>query len=264
MTVDRSTTFAPGVYRLPAPADDNAHAVIHVRGDDVTIDFAGVTLDGAPPADATPDQFRGTAVRIDGGKNVTIKNLVVRGYKVAVHARDVERLHLSNCDFSYNYRPRLKSTLEREDTSDWLSFHHNDDDEWLRYGAAIYLHDCDGAEVERCTVTGGFNGLLMTKCDDGKFWNNNFSFNSGVGIGLYRSCNNRVMHNKLDWNVRGYSHGVYHRGQDSAAILVYEQSCENTFAYNSATHSGDGFFLWAGQTTRSEEHTSELQSQSNL
>jgi parallel beta-helix repeat protein len=58
-----------------------------------------------------------------------------------------------------------------------------------------------------------------------------------------------VVHNRLDWNVRGYSHGVYHRGQDSAAILLYEQSSHNTFAYNSATHSGDGLFLWAGQTT---------------
>ena len=30
---------------------------------------------------------------------------------------------------------------------------------------------------------------------------------------------------------------------------MYEQSSENVFAYNSATHSGDGFFLWAGQST---------------
>jgi hypothetical protein len=30
---------------------------------------------------------------------------------------------------------------------------------------------------------------------------------------------------------------------------VYEQSSNNLFAFNSATHSGDGFFLWAGQST---------------
>ena len=246
MTIDRSMHFDPGTYRLRATADG---VVLNVRGDDVTIDFRGATLDGSPSDEATPDQFTGTAVRIDGGRNVTIKNLVARGYKIGVHARNVEKIRIVDCDFSYNYRPRLKSTLEREDESDWLSFHHNDQDEWLRYGAGIYLHDCDHAEVKGCSVTGGFNGLLMTRCDDGLFWNNNFSFNSGVGVGLYRSSGDRVMHNRLDWNVRGYSHGVYHRGQDSAAILVYEQSCNNTFAYNSATHSGDGFFLWAGQTT---------------
>jgi hypothetical protein len=49
--------------------------------------------------------------------------------------------------------------------------------------------------------------------------------------------------------VRGFSYGVYNRGQDSAGILIYEQSHRNTFAYNSVTHGGDGFFLWAGQTT---------------
>jgi hypothetical protein len=57
------------------------------------------------------------------------------------------------------------------------------------------------------------------------------------------------MHNRLDWNVRGYSHGFYERGQDSAGILLYEQSIENTIAYNSVTHCGDGLFLWAGQST---------------
>ncbi|MCH8977961.1 MAG: right-handed parallel beta-helix repeat-containing protein, partial [Armatimonadetes bacterium] len=55
--------------------------------------------------------------------------------------------------------------------------------------------------------------------------------------------------NNVDWCVRGYSHGVYNRGQDSAGILVYEQSNDNVFAYNSVTHGGDGFFLWAGRTT---------------
>jgi parallel beta-helix repeat protein len=80
-------------------------------------------------------------------------------------------------------------------------------------------------------------------------YNNDISFNSGLGIGLYRSSYNRIMHNKLDWNARGYSHGKYARGQDSSAILLYEQSSHNTIAYNSGTHSGDGLFLWAGQST---------------
>ena len=66
---------------------------------------------------------------------------------------------------------------------------------------------------------------------------------------MYRSSDNQVMNNKFDWCVRGFSYGVYNRGQDSAGILVYEQSSRNTFAYNSVTHGGDGFFLWAGQRT---------------
>ncbi len=57
------------------------------------------------------------------------------------------------------------------------------------------------------------------------------------------------MHNRIDWCVRGYSHGFYNRGQDSAGLLMYEQSSRNMVAYNSITHGGDGLFLWAGQST---------------
>jgi hypothetical protein len=57
------------------------------------------------------------------------------------------------------------------------------------------------------------------------------------------------MHNRIDWCVRGYGHGFYNRGQDSAGILMYEQSSGNVVAYNSVTHGGDGLFLWAGQST---------------
>jgi parallel beta-helix repeat protein len=81
------------------------------------------------------------------------------------------------------------------------------------------------------------------------------SFNSGWGLAMYRSSHNTVAHNKFDWCIRGYSHGVYNRGQDSAGILVYEQCCDNVFAFNSATHGGDGFFLFAGLETLDETGT---------
>ena len=81
-------------------------------------------------------------------------------------------------------------------------------------------------------------------------YNNDFSFNSGIGIGLYRSSNNRIMYNRVIFNVRGYSHGVYNPGQNSAGMLVYEQSNNNLFYGNNVTHGGDGFFFWAGQTKK--------------
>lgn len=93
------------------------------------------------------------------------------------------------------------------------------------------------------------NGILLVRSDSLRLWNNTVSFNSGVGFGLYRSSDNVIAHNHADYNVRGYSHGFYRRGQDSAALLIYEQSCRNVVAYNSMTHGGDGLFLWAGQTT---------------
>ena len=53
------------------------------------------------------------------------------------------------------------------------------------------------------------------------YLNNNFSGSiRGKGIGMYRSSRNKILNNNLDFNVRGYSHGIFNRGQDSADILV--------------------------------------------
>ncbi|MBI1225920.1 MAG: hypothetical protein GC192_11850 [Bacteroidetes bacterium] len=245
MIITQTATIHLDTFFLSAA--DSLHSALVIEGENITVDFAGAILDGGEGKE-TPDQFVGTGIVIKG-KNITLKNAVVRGFKVAIFAEGVDSLKLIDCDLSYNWRPRLRSIREREDFSDWLSFHQNEKDEWLRYGAAIYLKNCQKALVRGCTATQGMNGLLLTGCNDGLFYNNKFHFNSGLGVGMYRSSRNHLMHNQLDWNVRGYSHGFYQRGQDSAGILVYEQSNENTFAYNSATHSGDGFFLWAGQRT---------------
>ncbi len=251
MVISKSCRIKPKSYGIAPAAALQAGApyrpVIAVVGENIEVDFQNAEL--RSPADPTrPDRFEGLAIEVRG-KNITLKNARVHGYKVALLVHRSTGIMIENSDFSYNYRPRLYSSREREDFSDWLSYHQNDQNEWLRYGAGIYLDSCFQATIRGCRITGNQNALLMTRCEEGLVYNNNFSFNSGVGIGLYRSSRNRVMHNRLDWNVRGYSHGFYRRGQDSAAILCYEQSNDNVFAFNSATHSGDGFFLWAGQTT---------------
>ncbi|MET0466105.1 MAG: right-handed parallel beta-helix repeat-containing protein, partial [Chitinophagaceae bacterium] len=221
---------------------------IIIEGDNITVDFNKSILQGNQ-AITNPDQFTGIAIEVRNSKRVTIRNLSIKGYKIALLARNVESLVIENSDLSYNYRPRLESTQEREDMSDWLSYHRNESDEWQRYGAGIYLVDCRNAIIRNCKATGNQNGLLMTRCAKTQVVNNDFSFNSGLGIGLYRSSDNQLLYNRLIYNIRGYSHGVYQRGQDSAGILAFEQ-CNNNLVYkNNVTHGGDGFFLWAGQTT---------------
>src|SRR2546421_6623884 len=211
-----------------------------IRGDNITVDFAGATLQGTP-AD--------TAIRVDGGKNVRIINARARGYKVGLLARGTHHLTLQDNDLSYNWKPRLFSLVEHESLVDWLSFHHNEKDEWLRYGAAIYLADVVGGNISENGAVQGMNGLLLVRSSGVSVRGNNFSFTSGLGVGLYRSSYDTIIHNWIDYNVRGYSHGFYTRGQDSADLLIYEQSAHNVIAVNSLTHGGDGVFLWAGQTT---------------
>ncbi|HVS60624.1 MAG TPA: NosD domain-containing protein [Gemmatimonadaceae bacterium] len=222
--------------------------MITIRGDDITVDFGGATMEGMP-ADDNPDLAQGVAIRVDGGRNVRIMNARIRGYKFGILARRTRNLSLIDNDLSYNWKPRLYSVVEHESLIDWLSFHHNEKDEWLRYGAGAYLSDVEAGEIRGNTVTQGMNGLMLVRTNGLRIWNNNFSFNSGLGIGLYRSSGNSIMHNRVDYDVRGYSEAFYRRGQDAADLLMYEQSNKNIVAYNSMTHGGDGVFLWAGQST---------------
>lgn len=247
MVITRTTKLDPGTYTLPNGSEDGTGAAIVIKGDNLTVDFKGVTLRGTP-ATTAPNERKGTAVLVMG-KNVTVRNLKAHGYKIGLIAKDSPGLNVLDSDLSYNWKQHLKSGLDREDLSDWMSFHQNEKGEWLRFGAGIYLDNCDKAKIRGVKVTGGQCGLMMTRSDEVVALNNDFSFLSAVGVGMYRSSHCMIAHNKIDWCVRGYSHGVYNRGQDSTGILIYEQSNNNTFAFNSVTHGGDGFFLWAGQTT---------------
>ncbi len=218
-----------------------------LSGSNLVLDLKGVVLRGTPKT-VEPDQRKGLGLRITGS-NITIKNLTVAGYKVGILAENCKNLKLVNCDVSWNWKQKLGSTPEKEDLNDWMSFHNNEKREWFRYGAGVYLDGVTGFEVKGLRAYGGQCGLMMNRSEKGVVWNSNINYMSAIGIGMYRSSNNRIMHNNLDYCVRGYSHGVYNRGQDSAAILVFEQCNKNVFAYNSARFGGDGFFLWAGQTT---------------
>lgn len=247
MVIERSITVRPGTYRLAASADLKTPALT-VRGENIVIDFNGATLDGSPEG-ADPDQFAGVAILVDGGSKVTIRGATIRGYKVAILARNSPDLHITRNDLSYNWKQRLYSGIEKESLVDWMSYHDNEKDEWLRFGAAIYLSGCDRAEIDHNTIVQGQNGLMATRSNGLEIWNNTIQFMSSIGVGLYRVTGSTIMHNRIDWCVRGYSHGFYNRGQDSAGLLMYEQSSNNTVAYNSITHGGDGLFLWAGQST---------------
>jgi parallel beta-helix repeat protein len=242
----RNTNFrnACGI-KATNPSDEGS---LVIQTDNITLDFAGagmVSMRGFK----TPEKGVGRAVVVRGAKNVTIKNGGIRGFKIAIYAEDAPGLRIENCDVSNNYRQHLKSTPQREDESDWLYGHENDKGEWLRYGAGIYLLRCNDATIKNCRARNGQNGICIVNSDRVTAVGNDMSFMSGWGLAMWRSNFCKVISNRFDYCVRGYSHGVYARGQDSTGILVYEQCSDNVFAYNHATHGGDGFFLYAGNET---------------
>ncbi len=240
--IDRSCTV-----RLPATPlpDANGDGVIHVVADGVEVVLEG-TLAGAAPGVA-PDAFHGIGLAIRA-RDVKVRGARVSGYRAGILAREADGLVLEGCDVSGNFRQRLLSTQEREDERDWLWPHDNDANEWLAsYGAGIWIEDSKNVTVNDCRARAGQNGLVLDRVKESKVHDNDFSFLSGWGIALWRSSENVIARNACDFCIRGYSHGVYNRGQDSAGILMFEQCSNNFVLENSATHCGDGLFGFAGQ-----------------
>jgi copper-binding protein NosD len=263
IVVDRDNVEISTSCRVQIPeglviADTDNNGVIHIVGDDIELDFTGSTLRGAVPA-TPPDELTGTGIMIDAWRGVILQNLTVQGYKVAVYASAADALEIDGALLTDNYRQHLGSTPAREDSSDWLSPHHNDNNEWVNnYGAAIYVEDSEDILIRGVTVRRGQNGILLDHVRQSQIYDNDASFLSGWGLGLWRSTENTITRNHFDFCVRGHVEGVYNRGQDSAGILMFEQSSNNIIAENSITHGGDGIFGFGGldalgQTLRDEQ-----------
>ncbi len=258
-TVVRSSctlVIEPGVVI----ADADGNGIVQVEGSDLVVRFAegsvlrGGVAGGGGAVDVAPDRLSGVGIRVlPGSRNVRIEGARISGVKVGIWASEADGLVIDGAELRGLWRQRLWSTPEAEDQRDWLWPHENDAGEWReRYGAAVYLERLAGATVRRVVVREGQNGILLDRVSGSRVYGNDASFLSGWGVGLWRSSDNVVARNALDFCVRGYSHGVYNRGQDSAGILVFEQSSRNLIAENSATHSGDGLFGFAGKEALGE------------
>lgn len=228
--------------------DANGDGVIHIAASNIVVEFAeGSVLRGSPPG-RSPAEYAGYGIRIDGQTGVTLKNVRAAGFLCAIWGTGCDALMLEDCAIADIRRHHLKSTPAAEDGGDWLWPHKNDEQEWRRnYGGAICIESAKGVTVRRCRVRDSQNGLILDRVSESKIYDNDFSFLSGWGVAMWRSSRNLISRNALDFCVRGYSHGVYNRGQDSAGFLVFEQCSGNVFAENSATHGGDGFFGFAGR-----------------
>jgi nitrous oxidase accessory protein NosD len=233
-------------------ADAAGDGVLRIVADDVVVDFAGSHLQGSPPGTA-PDERAGTGVVVSG-RRVTIRGARISGFRCAIQALRADDLVVEDCDLSENFAQRLRSTSEAEDAADWLWPNQNDGNEWLsHYGAALWIEDTARATVRRCRAWHAQNGLVLDGSSGARVYDNDFSFLSGWGVALWRASDNRITRNALDFCVRGYSHGVYNRGQDSAGILMFEQCQRNQVVENSVTHGGDGFFGFAGRDALGED-----------
>lgn len=238
--------------------DADGNGVIQIAASNVTVEFAPESvLRGAAPT-TSPDAHAGYGIRIDGQSGVTLRGVHAQGFLCAILATRADGLTIEDADISDYRRMHLRSTPAAEDGADWLWPHRNDAQEWVHnYGGAICVEDSANVTIRKCRARSGQNGLLLDRVRESKVYDNDCSFLSGWGLAMWRCSKVVVSRNAFDFCIRGYSHGVYNRGQDSAGILFFEQNHDNVIAENSATHGGDGFFGFAGRDAIAENWTDE-------
>lgn len=239
--VDRSCRL---VFGSDPIVDANGDGVVHIVGDDLVVECEGRLLGAS--AGARPDDYRGTGIVVLG-RNVRLVAPRVSGFKVGIHVDGAYAARVEDADVSDNFRQHLGSTWEREDPTDWLWPHANDEHEWIEnYGAGIWVDDARDAHLIRVHARDVQNGIVLDRATGARVRGCDCSFLSGWGCALWRCTDCAITGNRFDHCIRGYAHGRYNRGQDSAGVLMFEQCSNNRVIANSITHGGDGVFAFAG------------------
>jgi parallel beta-helix repeat protein len=229
----QSRKVEPGFYTLAPGATGT---VVRVDADNVTIDFQGATIQSPAASTGRADLYGGIGIDIEGHKNVTIKNVHIHGYRFNVRALKCAGLKLVDCELGQSRSQRVMNG----DSPVNIFVDIRDLGAWRSYGAGAWIEACTGGQIERVTANQAQNGLLLVDSDGMTVTGCDFGYNSGWGLGLWHSSQNRVCWNQMDFCNRPWGGGW---GGDSTGVLLVNDSNKNTIAYNSFTHGGDGFFL---------------------
>lgn len=238
VVIDKSVRIKRGAYVV---ADRDRNGVVQVTADNVVLDFQGATLAGVPnPHQSDKERFDGIGVAINGRKNVVIKNARIYGYHRNINAAGCDRLTVESCDVSHSHGQRIGRGGVQID----LFLDLRNIDAWRNYGAGVWLEKCTDATVTGCRASHSQNGILLAFCQRCTVHDNDASFNSGWGIGLWSSNENVLSWNHADFVNRPWG-AIW--GGDAAGLVVVNDSHKNYIVGNSLTYGGDGFFLTDGE-----------------
>jgi len=239
LVITQSARVAPRVYRLAAPNSADS-AVITIRGDDITVDFAARRWRAAIRFQSGPRQRTRCAGRWRTQRaHPELPHPWLQIWNPrASHEEPVVDRQRSELQME----AKAAQCIEHESLIDWLSFHHNEKDEWAALRCGRVSERRRGRRDPRQHRHSG-NERTDARADQ---WASNLEQQLFVQlrtrIGLYRSSGNSIMHNRVDYDVRGYSDRFYRRGQDAADLLDVRAGNKNVVAFNSMTHGGDGVF----------------------
>ncbi len=218
MVITEDCRLAEGLYHLP---------------DGITIAADGISVQGNNTS-IVSDSQTGAAISVNGQKNVSIRDIGIRGFYHGVRVEHSQNIRLENI--------RVRGTQEIEGIETFLYL-------WLpiekAYGGAILLHDCENSQIVGCDVQHQMNGILLYDCQNVSVEKNNGSFNSGWGVYLSHTNDSLIQDNQFDFCNRVFKreNGMVRVEADAAGMVLVKGSSRNKFFRNSCLCGGDGIFL---------------------
>lgn len=219
MIITQDTRLAPGVYALP-------HGLT-IAADRVTLDGSGALL--------VSQEHTGTGIHVEGRHGVTIRGVSISGYDHGIRADHCQDLAVEGV--------RIRDTAEIEGIETFLFLWHPLE---KVYSSAILCHDVQGGTIRGCDLQHQMNGILLYGSSRLTIEKNNASFNSGWGLYLSASSDNRVQDNHFDFCNRLFRRpesGLIRVEADAAGIVLVYSSSLNIFLRNSCLCGGDGIFV---------------------
>lgn len=217
MEIREDTRLTPGVYVLPRG--------LRIAADGVTLDATGATLVGTG---------QGIAVHVEGRRGVTVRGLSALRYTWGIRADDCDDFTVTGCT--------ITRTAELEPFQYFLYLWKPVEES---YGGAILLNNVRGGLIAENDLQHQQNGVLLYNCRDLTVRDNNASFNSGWGVYLSGSSDNRIERNTLDFCNRVYRResGVERLEADAAGLVMVRGSSRNQVLKNMCRSGGDGIFI---------------------
>jgi parallel beta-helix repeat protein len=246
--VSGEVKVCPGRYRIP---DRSERGILVIVGSNTRVDLTGVTLESG---DTNPAEFVGIGLLSLRGDSISIRGGRIHGYRFGVRLEGGRGHRVTGIDLSGSRTQTLRSGRDRFDPADWLNIFQPDSFE--SYGSALYLKRTVGVQISGVIARGSQNGIGLFESRDSWIADNDISGNSGWGIHLWKSSRNTIMRNRADHNLRCEG-ASYHRGCDSAGLLLRQRSDSNLIVDNDLSWSGDGFFL-SGQRPEVEPSIGNL------
>jgi parallel beta-helix repeat protein len=230
----KAATLARAQATIPDPDNEGA---IRVEVDGALLDLG----ESSVKSGIVPQDMRsGIGILVEGRKNVVIQNARISGYKHNIVVRNCRNVTVCDSDLSGS-RAQVLFSKQKYDPRDWVDIFKPKI--WRTYGAGLVLENCRDCRVENVRANNAQNGLWLVNCRGCVVTNCDFSHNSGWGVWMWRSKDNKILFNNCDWCVRCEDPKRYSAGGDSAGIMLSNDNCRNLFAHNTFRYSGDGFFL---------------------